>query len=67
MYQFTVSTLLSKCLKSQNPIVEQALIVNMVNSFSVDEDTSEESTKNVTKVDLEKMVENQIFEIFSKG
>lgn len=39
----------------------------MVNSFSADEDTSEESTKNVTKVDLEKMVENQIFEIFSKG
>lgn len=53
LYQFAISTLISKCLKSPRPIVEQSLLVTTVNNFN--EKQSEEAG-NVTKVELFKIV-----------
>ncbi len=64
LYQLTISTLISKCLKSPRPIVEQSLLINLLNNFN--EKLSEEAG-NVTKVELSKMLETQLFEVFSKG
>ena len=51
-------------MKSTRPIVEQSLMVNLVNNFN---EKLSEDAGNVTKVELSKMLENQIYEVFSKG
>jgi len=51
-------------LKSTRPIVEQSLMVNLVNNFN---EKLTEDAGNVTKVELSKMLENQISEVFTKG
>lgn len=53
LYQLTISTLISKCLKSSRPIVEQSLLVNIVNNFN---EKLSEDAGNVTKVELTKML-----------